>query len=163
MTTLDSDLIKAFNAAYVRIANVFGSETKEEQMLEYFKALSDIPSDMFDAMATKLERTCEFFPKPVQWRQAADAVAEERRQEALRFAEDESSETFACLVCLDSGFEELTCRPGALCKRCASSKMHPYDHQYARKCSCRDSNPVWQERQARRVKKFSEPREGGRK
>lgn len=59
--------------------------------------------------------------------------------------DDLPERTYHCPVCRDSGMETgLRCAGPSMCGPCADRGHRLYDHTYARKCSCRQTNPAYQ-------------------
>ena len=57
----------------------------------------------------------------------------------------EDTRTYRCLRCMDSGMETgLRCEArGHWCESCRLRDHQMYEHTFARRCSCRQSNPVY--------------------
>jgi len=138
-----------FFVAYRRVCKARSRAVDTEHAAECWRVLDGIPTSLFEAVATRLNATADYFPSPKEWLDAGRHLEAERDQAILlereRIADGYRYERmYHCPVCLDSGLEQgLRCAPGALCGSCRQHG-HLYDHTYCRPCTCRDSNPVWQ-------------------
>jgi hypothetical protein len=121
-----------------------------EHAEECWRVVETQRGDVFDAAATHLNATSEYFPAPKEWLDACRAVQGERDMVRLRDQEAAAAvyrneRTYHCLDCLDSGLDRRTCpdpHTAEWCPMCKRMKQHLYDHGYRTPCACRESNPV---------------------
>jgi len=111
---------------------------------ERFEAdLADIPIDRIEDACVHLRRHSKRFPTVAHIREQADLLP--RRLPALPPAPLPShpNDPPYCVSCDDTGWElGLWCDGGI----CGHPRAHA-SHSFTRKCRCRASNPVYQERQ----------------
>jgi hypothetical protein len=139
-----------FDRAYARTVKAMNATLDPAHADECWKAVERYRGDVFDEVATRLNATCRFLPRPVEWLDACRAVQGERdmvrlREQELAAENYRRERTYHCLACLDSGLETIRCPtpPSAdWCPTCKRMKKHLYDHTYRTPCSCRETNPV---------------------
>lgn len=61
---------KEFNQIIIGLAEIFGKEVTDTFLRLYFGALEDLEIEYIRKTANVLARTCKFFPKPVEFREA---------------------------------------------------------------------------------------------
>lgn len=162
---VDRDATKRrFWEAYKRVALAVQVDANQAHAAECFRVVEGYGADVFDLAATRLISGHKYrtVPLPAEWAEAcraeqdgriarehqvyADAAAAYREQDARRYC---------CEVCLDTGWElapggkPLVCTRRNSCGICRRQGHHLYDHTFTRACSCRQSNPVYQDKAAR--------------
>jgi hypothetical protein len=148
MTTTDID---AFTLIYKRVGNLFSRKFEPEQCAEYFKALLEIPLTVVDAAASEVCKSSRYWPKPVDWRDAAAKLDRPTpgfaKERWATTASGERVATYVCLKCCDTGWRpECGCEFEAVNGKCpthgtgSSASRMPVQH-----CECRGTNPLWAE------------------
>ena len=112
-----------------------------------------VPLDEIEAAATTLVKSSRYFPKPVDWLEAAQRERRTKRFEKFTppvITPDGTTETtYYCYHCQDTGW-----RPGCGCdlgrlgltKRCPAHPYERYGMPYPeplKACACRATNPAW--------------------
>jgi hypothetical protein len=141
-----------FFGAYKRVCKARSRTMDVEHAAECWIVVQFQHGDVFDAAATRLNATSEYFPTPKDWLDACVAVQTERDLAAIRARQTEhdahtDERTFHCHVCRDTGFETRHCPlPGGTewCPICKRQGHHLYDHTYVTPCACRAHNPEYQ-------------------
>jgi hypothetical protein len=164
---------EAFLGAYTRVCKGRNRTIDREHAAEVWRVVGGYSSDLFDAVATRLNSSAEFFPSAPEWVKACEAIDGERTMERVRAqvaaADHHRDErTYHCPSCRDSGLETgLKCTAMDWCGPCRrrGHRLYPgrdYIHTYAAPCACRDGNPVWQASLAERQRAVQSGRQMGR-
>lgn len=143
----------AFFDLFARVARRHGKKPDAELAADYFQALERVPLEELEAAADLLWKVSRYFPKPVDWLEAAQKVR--KPSHFVRFAppvltlDGRAEVTYHCLRCQDTGWRpDCGCEIGRLDfrHRCPA---HPFERNglaYARPvlpCECRGHNPAW--------------------
>lgn len=146
----------AFLTTFKRVARTFGRKIDDATCEDYFSALAAVPIDEIESAAESLVKSSRFFPKPVDWLEAAQRSRKRGGGGFQKFTppilrEDGTTETtYHCHHCQDTGW-----RPGCGCdlgrltltKRCPAHPYERYGMPYpepVKPCDCRGNNPAWQ-------------------
>lgn len=161
MTTID---VSEFTDLLRQVGQVHGGKKTDEMAPAYFEALRDIPIGVIREAKTHLVSNSRFWPKPVDWRAAAQKVEARKpvpmpAQEFVTLPDGTREETYLCLTCEDTGWApECGCHVGL-----QDMKGHCPTHggyaangityrQRVKPCACRATNARFQfNHQARRV------------
>jgi hypothetical protein len=141
-----------FFAAYKRVCTAKSRALDVDHAAECWAVVQLQRGDIFDAAATRLNATSDYFPSPKDWLDACRAIQAERDLAAIRARQAQydahtDQRTFHCHVCRDTGLEPRPCPepPNAdWCPICRRQGHHLYDHIYRVPCACRETNPVYQ-------------------
>lgn len=161
MTSVDRP---AFFTTFRKVARTFNKKITDDVCTDYFDALEAVPIDEIEAAADTLVKTSRYWPKPVDWLEAAQR-SQKHGREFTRFTppvvmpDGTTETTFHCVQCRDTGW-----RPGCGCelgrldltKRCPEHPYSRHDMPYPeplKACACRDSNQVWQANHPRKYVK----------
>src|SRR5580765_1844532 len=105
MTSTDGE---SFEAIFSRVQKLYGKPKDGEMCLAYFDALKELPLTVVDAAAHALIKTQKYFPRPVDWLDAAYLVDKTKqgfaRERWTHTASGERVATYVCLKCNDGGF-----------------------------------------------------------
>jgi hypothetical protein len=139
------EFAQAFNILAVSTRLPTGEADAAMQEI-YWRGLEDLPVDVVALAAESLSKASQWFPKVSEWREAATEL---RLQQVLRLPPGrEEPWQHECEACQDGGWEVLRCYPGTgkNCgrKRCMEGGGSTYEHGYAVRCSCRDTNRTFQ-------------------
>jgi hypothetical protein len=148
MTTDDGP---AFFAIFERVQRIHGKPKDGAMALEYFEALKGLSLHIVDTAAKQVVKTSRFFPKPVDWLEAAYTLEKPKpgfaKERWATTASGETVPTFVCLKCNDTGWRlECGCEFESVYGKC---DQHGTGSSASRMpvlpCHCRDTNPVWLE------------------
>jgi hypothetical protein len=142
---------------------LFGKKPDAEMGNEYFDALKELPLVIVTDAVASLRKTSRFFPKPVDWLEAAYKLEPIKKGFAperwVKTAEGDTVHTVICLKCNDTGWRwECGCEFESVYNKCAthgtgsSASTMPVTH-----CECRETNPEWLMKN-RTTHKFQEQR-----
>ena len=146
MTTADGP---AFEAIFTRVQKLYGKPKDGEMCRAYFDALKELPLAVVDAAAHALIKTEKFWPKPVDWLDAAFKIdapkAGFRPERWVHTADGHRVATVVCPECSDTGWRpECGCQFESVNGRC---DQHGTGSSASRMpvvvCLCRDTNPEW--------------------
>jgi hypothetical protein len=144
----------AFADVFARVARTFNRKLDASVASDYFTALEAVPFDEIEDAAATLVKSSRYFPKPVEWLEAAQRSRKPKRFEKFTppviAADGRTETTYHCHWCKDTGW-----RPGCGCElgrldllwKCPA---HPYQRhgitypEPMKPCACRHSNPTWQ-------------------
>lgn len=148
----------AFDVAFRAVVRVHGGRDWTEQAIvklrsDYWDALEELPIALVQTASSELVRSATRWPKPVDWRHAAQRMTKVAALPAPAVAvlEDGTTEpTFVCMTCEDTGWRpECGCDVGRLTDafRCPRHSPTSEDRRTVRMrvkpCECRRSNPHW--------------------
>jgi hypothetical protein len=159
MTPADSD---RFADVFAALCRAFAKPVNDETALlgrEYFEALADYPIALVERAKLALVRSCKYFPRVRDWREACD----ESRSSALPSApalivhdDGDIEPVFSCLKCQDTGWRPACgCRLGEMNWRgeCPQHERTANGERVYRQammtCACRDANPEYQRHRPR--------------
>lgn len=145
----------AFGVVFGRVSRTFNRKLDAATCSDYFEALQAVPIEDIEAAAVTLVKSSRFFPKPVDWLEAAQRERRPSRNGFEKFTPpvvlpDGTTETsYHCHHCQDTGW-----RPGCGCdlgrlgitKRCPGHPYEFYGQPYPeplKACSCRPTNRAW--------------------
>jgi hypothetical protein len=152
-----------FQAIFERVQRLYGKAKDGEMCLAYFDALKDLPLTVVDAAAHALVKSSRYFPRPVDWLEAAFKIDTPKPGFAINrwvtTAEGHTVRSFICLDCCDTGWRmECGCPFEAVNGKC---DQHGTGSSASRMpvmaCQCRDTNPEWLMKN-RTTHKFQEQR-----
>lgn len=161
MTSRDID---EFHSLLREVGQVHGGKKTDMISVAYFDALKDIPITTLRQAKEHLVSTSRFWPKPVDWRAAAQKV--EARQplamptrQTVTLDDGSTAETYYCAKCEDTGWVPACGCPVGLqdirghCPTHGGFEKHGLVYrQPVEPCVCRSSNPTWAfSHQTRRV------------
>lgn len=143
----------AFFELFSRVSRTFNRKPDAELCGDYFTALEAVPFDDVQAAADGLLKTSRYWPKPVDWLEAA-----QRARRGKSFSQftapvvvaDGEDAIYHCHQCLDTGW-----RPGCGCelgrldmsRRCPAHPFERHGTKYPeplKACACRATNTRWQ-------------------
>ena len=160
MTTADGS---AFLAIYTRVCKLWDRPVKEDVAVEFFDALKELPLAIVDEAGRAVCKTSRFFPKPVDWLDAAYKLDRPKpgfaKERWAVMASGERVATYVCLKCNDGGFRwECGCLFEDVDGKC---QTHGTGSSASRmpvtQCECRSTNPEWLSRN-RTKREFQEVR-----
>jgi hypothetical protein len=160
MTTSDGP---AFEAIFTRVQKLYGKAKDGEMCRAYFDALKELPLTVVDAASHALIKTEKYFPRPVDWLDAAYLVDKPKqgfsKERWVHTASGERVATYVCLKCNDGGFRwECNCAFEDVDGTCATHKTgSSASRMPVTPCECRDTNPEWLMKN-RTTHKFQEQR-----
>ena len=96
----------AFLGLMKRLAIAMHTPIDDFMVKVHYEALQDIPIAILTRAERKLEREADYFPKPVQWRRAADDVQRDLLL-ALPDPSDGADGVEHCAECDDTGFRPI--------------------------------------------------------
>ncbi len=146
MTTTDRD---AFWAIFCRLSMLFGKKPDAEMCQEYFESLMDLPLVLVTDATVSLKKSSRFWPKPVDWREAAFKLEPIKKGFAperwVHTADGHRVATVCCASCNDTGWaNQCGCPFDSVDGKCpehgtgtSASRMPVVP------CLCRDTNPEW--------------------
>jgi hypothetical protein len=160
MTTSDGP---AFEAIFTRVQKLYGKPKDAEMALAYFQALVELPLTLVDSASLTLVKTNRFFPRPVDWLEAAYKLEPIKKGFAperwVHTADGHRVATVICPKCSDSGWcPECGCALEDVAGKCkehgtgSSASSMP-----VQPCHCRDTNPEFAMRH-RTIRQFTEQR-----
>jgi hypothetical protein len=164
MTPTDRE---ALGHLLLRTASLFNRKLDALTLNAYLDALQDIPLAALETAAVTLQRTQKFWPKPVEWREAAQKTRPMVRRpmpEPVLLSDGSVEPVLFCPRCEDSGWvPDCGCALDALAaNHCCA--LHPFMRHGLRypnplqPCDCRDHNPAWQANHQTRYAEAQAPR-----
>ncbi len=142
----------AFEAIFTRVQKLYGKAKDAEMALAYFSALVDLPLTVVDAAAHALIKTSRYFPRPVDWLEAAYQLEKPTpgfaKERWAKTASGETVPTFVCGRCQDGGWRwECGCLFEMVENKCPTHGTgSSVCRMPVRHCECRDTNPLWREK-----------------
>ena len=106
----------------------------------YWEALEGYPIEAVEDAARHFTASAQWFPKTSEWLSGAEQARSARALAKCLPSPREEAWTDECDVCIDTGWETLSCEGDRSCGR---HKPHA-QHKYVVHCSCRHTNRTWQ-------------------
>jgi hypothetical protein len=137
----------AFEVIFVRVQKLYGKPKDGEMCRAYFDALQELPIAVVDAAAHALIKTSKFWPKPVDWLDAAYLIDKPKagfaRERWAKTASGETVYTYICHHCADTGFRpECGCPFDSMYGKCDEHGTGSSASRMPMKpCACRETNP----------------------
>jgi len=144
----DDDALR-FHHAITSLGLAFHRELDDADFERFAADLDDIPIARLEAACLHLRRHSKRFPTVAHIREQVDLLPKVEARALVTHHRATPDDPPHCPRCEDSGWElGLWCEGGA----CGRTRVHGA-HSFTRPCNCRDTNPVYRERQAQ-VRKF---------
>jgi hypothetical protein len=157
----DSDY-PAFLALAERLAQTLQATVGADTYEDLFASLKPFRLEAVQDAAETLRDTARYFPRPVEWREAAETSELTFIKRAIQPARREPWHC-DCTACDDTGWQTLSCTGDD--ERCPCRKDRPQDpHTFARMCECRERNRTYQRHlMAQRTRQDGRPPPRGRR
>jgi hypothetical protein len=152
-----------FQAIFKRVGRLYNKPYDGEMNTAYFEALKELPLTVVDAASHALVKSSRYFPRPVDWLEAAYKIDTPKPGFAVNrwvtTAGGERTATYVCLKCNDGGFRwQCGCAFEDVDGKCAEHKTgSSASRMPVTPCECRDTNPEWLMKN-RTTHKFQESR-----
>jgi hypothetical protein len=151
-----------FSACMRDLGVTLNEPTPPDRIEQYFHALIGFDVNELVAAAEQVKCTAHWFPKPIEWREAVDAIRVAALKTAIRPARDEPWH-FECPACEDTERIHYYCEKGdPPCDRKDPKPCATCNKVYVRDCQCKGRNTTVQRRRAHapKAEKSSSVRRG---